>query len=436
MSSYKNIIVFIFLGFFIVGCTSLNTPQLTNENLIKKEFKYKAFEHENKFVMFALEFDKQGNKQEARELYKSLFEKTSKDEYLYEYIKLSFYLRKYDEAIKIIQSNKEKILTKKLEIKKVYILCLMQVNSLEEALFETNKLLKLEDTSKNYELLGNIYIQKGDYKKAKELYSKLYKKELDENILINLVNVMYLYLDEKKEAVTLLESQSKMTKCSKAVCSKLLAFYQEEKNIDGIVSVLRRMYYKAKEEKDDFAISRVYKLLMYYLEKKDISEVISFLEQSNADNEKLLNLYRTSNKYDKAYALVNKLYKESSNIEYLGQIAMIEFEMTENKKEVLDDVIKKFKEVLIVLDNHVYQNYLGYILIDFDIDIKSGIAYVKKALEKSPNNLAYLDSLAWGQYKLKDCKNAYINMKKVVDQAGLSDKEIIEHWEKIKECNK
>ncbi len=79
------------------------------------------------------------------------------------------------------------------------------------------------------------------------------------------------------------------------------------------------------------------------------------------------------------------------------------------KKTVLKSVIKKFEDVLTVLDNHVYQNYLGYILIDFDVDInKGGLDFVNKALEKAPpNNLAYIDSLAWGgQYKLKQCKKS------------------------------
>ncbi len=106
------------------------------------------------------------------------------------------------------------------------------------------------------------------------------------------------------------------------------------------------------------------------------------------------------------------------------------------KKTVIKSVIKKFEDVLTVLDNHVYQNYLGYILIDFDVDINKGLDFVNKALEKAPNNLAYIDSLAWGQYKLKQCKKAYENMKKVVDSAGLNDVEIKTHWEKIKECNK
>ena len=57
-----------------------------------------------------------------------------------------------------------------------------------------------------------------------------------------------------------------------------------------------------------------------------------------------------------------------------------------------------------------------------------------KALEKDSSNIAYIDTLAWGEYKLKNCKEAFINMKKVVDEVGLDDAEIKLHWENIKEC--
>lgn len=436
MSSYKSILVVLFLFLFITGCEKANPPQPYSENLMKKKFKYKAFEHEDKYIMFALEFDRQGQKDEARELYKRLYENTSNDEYLLEYIKISFALKSYDDILSIVDSNIKNIEDKKLEIKKIYILSLMQMANLDKALVETKELLKLEEIDRNYELLGNIYIQKEQYIEATKLFEKLYKKDLNPRYLLSLVNVMYIYLDEKKEAINLLESHTQMHGCQEEVCSRLLTFYQEEKNIDGIIRVLKNTYTKAKNLENNLSLDRVYKLLMYYLEKKDINEAIKFLEESNADNEKLLNLYRSSNNYKKAYTLANKLYKESSNIDYLAQIAMIEFEMTENKKDVLAGVIKKFEDVLVVLDNHVYQNYLGYILIDFDIDVKKGLSLVKKALEKAPHNLAYIDSLAWGQYKLKDCKKAYENMKKVVDSAGLDDKEIKLHWEKIKECSK
>ena len=94
------------------------------------------------------------------------------------------------------------------------------------------------------------------------------------------------------------------------------------------------------------------------------------------------------------------------------------------KKLVLNSVVIKLKRALEKLDNHVYQNYLAYILIDFDMDVKKGVYLVKKALEKESNNIAYIDTLAWGEYKLKNCKEAYNQMKQVVDEVGLEDLEI------------
>lgn len=162
--------------------------------------------------------------------------------------------------------------------------------------------------------------------------------------------------------------------------------------------------------------------------------MIDFWEQNGEEDEILLNLYRMTNQSQKAYNLLNKLYKNSNNMDFLAQQAILEFEMAKDKKSILFDVISKFDKVLQTEDNHIYQNYLAYILIDFDIDIQKGLLLVKKALEKDPTNVAYLDTLAWGEYKIKNCKDAYTYMKQVVDEVGLDDEEIKLHWEKIKEC--
>ena len=108
--------------------------------------------------------------------------------------------------------------------------------------------------------------------------------------------------------------------------------------------------------------------------------------------------------------------------------------MATNKKEIVPSVIDKLEVVLQTSNNHIYQNFLAYLLIDFDLDVNRGLVLVKKALEQDPENIAYLDTLAWGEYKLRNCKTAYELMKKIVDEVGLEDEEIRVHWEKIKEC--
>ena len=431
MSSYKRALVLLPIIFIFFGCV----PQTSN--LVKYDYKYKAYENENELILHALEYMKQGNRQKASILFLNLFNKTLNDEYLFEYSRLAFSIKNYQDIITIVEANKEHIKKNEDKVSKIYILSLMQTKQVDKAKVVLDDLLKRYDTDSNKELLANIYLLKKDYEKAKDVFEEVYESTLTSNTLLNLVDVMYTYLNEKEDAINYLESHLKVYGCENLVCSKLLGFYQEQKDINGVISVLKRTYISFKEDdKNKYTVDKVYKLLMYYLEKKDINEAIAFLEETKANDEKLLSLYQNARMSNKAYELVQKLYKRTGNLDYLAQVAMLEFEVAKDREKVLKSVIKKFEDVLAVLDNHIYQNYLGYILIDYDIDVKKGLKLVEKALEKAPNNLAYIDSLAWGQYKLKDCKNAKINMQKVVDSAGLNDDEIRTHWEKIKECSK
>lgn len=431
MSSYKRALVLLPIIFIFFGCV----PQTSN--LVKYDYKYKAYENENELILHALEYMKQGNRQKASILFLNLFNKTLNDEYLFEYSRLAFSIKNYQDIITIVEANKEHIKKNEDKVSKIYILSLMQTKQVDKAKLVLDDLLKKYDTDSNKELLANIYLLKKDYEKAKDVFEEVYESTLTSNTLLNLADVMYTYLNEKEDAINYLESHLKVYGCDNLVCSKLLGFYQEQKDINGVISVLKRTYISFKEDdKNKYTVDKVYKLLMYYLEKKDINEAIAFLEETKANDEKLLSLYQNARMSNKAYELVQKLYKRTGNLDYLAQVAMLEFEVAKDREKVLKSVIKKFEDVLAVLDNHIYQNYLGYILIDYDIDVKKGLKLVEKALEKAPNNLAYIDSLAWGQYKLKDCKNAKINMQKVVDSAGLNDDEIRTHWEKIKECSK
>jgi hypothetical protein len=100
-------------------------------------------------------------------------------------------------------------------------------------------------------------------------------------------------------------------------------------------------------------------------------------------------------------------------------------------KELLDETIKDLKIVIEKLDDDVYQNYLGYLLIDYDVDIKYGIKLIKDALKKQPDSLAYLDSLAWGYFKDNRCAEAFDITKKIKEK---DDKIILEHINQIKKC--
>lgn len=84
----------------------------------------------------------------------------------------------------------------------------------------------------------------------------------------------------------------------------------------------------------------------------------------------------------------------------------------------------------------MYLNYLGYLLIDHEIDVKKGMLYIKQVLKLEPDSAFYLDSLAWGHYKLGECKKAKKIMQKVLTLEGGDNEEVLEHVDAINKCLK
>ena len=169
----------------------------------------------------------------------------------------------------------------------------------------------------------------------------------------------------------------------------LLSFYEKLNQKEKLISLLKNMFFYYKNSENQFLLNKTKILFIQYVARDDISIAIDFLEENHEEDENLLNLYKISNQPEKAYELLNRLYVKTDNLDYLAQQAIFEFEMTNDKESVLTDVISKFEKVLETTSNHIYENYLAYILIDFDIDVKKGLILVKKALEvefKDPNS--------------------------------------------------
>ena len=426
MSSYKNYFLIISIIFLFLGCTTKYQPSADT----------KIFDEEDELIVFALEFEKMKSYNKSVDIYMELFTKTNRYLYLTRALKLNLEQKNYKKVIELARNNINESSNEYENIIRIYIRALNKLKKYDLALKNSNELLSKYNNSKNYEIIGDIHYLKKNYDKAVGYYESAYASDYKPRTLLNLVNILYSFLNEKEKALSYLETHVRLYGDELVVNYKLLSIYQEQKDIDGIISILKRIYYKYKRDENKVPMAKTSEILVSYLEKKDIYLAIKFLNKENTNLEKLLSLYKQTNQIKKALDVIMTIYKKSGNIDLLAQVAVLEFENAKDKKEVLSSVIKKFKEVLTVLDNHIYQNYLGYILIDFDIDIKKGLEYVNMALKKAPNNIAYIDSLAWGQYKLNNCRDAYINMKKVVDEVGLEDKEIKLHWKKIKECQK
>ena len=438
MPSYTKYLVLCLLLFFFNGCSN-KTLDLENKEPIKVKFvevKTKSFELENQYIILALESENQRLYYDARELYIRLFEKTNNYEYLVKHLAISTQIKDY----KIVKEYASKYYINNIKqeeiILRLYTFALFKLGDQKEALLNAQKLTNLFQNDVNYELLGTIYLQQKDYLKAYELFEKAFTLNKSANTFLNLTNIQYFNLSQKEEAISKIEQYIKENGHDFNLSMQLLAFYEKEQKTEKIIPLLKEMYSEYKKNNEALMFSKTKILLIKYIAKDNVGMAINFLEENKEEDEILLNLYKITNQPSKAYTLLGSLYSNSNNLEYLGQQAIIEFEMAEDKRKVLNSVITKFEKVVENIDNHIYENYLAYILIDFNINVSKGVTLVKKALVQEPNNLAYIDTLAWGQYKLKNCKEANKQMKRVVDEIGLNDEEIKLHWEKIKECKK
>lgn len=439
MSSYKNTLVFTLLLVSFTACSNDTINLETKDIKSYKSIETKEYPYEISYVMFALEYENQGRYPYAKSIYKKLFENTNNYEYLERFVSLSFHQKDYKSILEIITPNvleQMKGIKQEETILRVYSFSLMKMDKKDESIYFAKKVLKLDPSDVNHELLGSIYLDSKNYQEAFNEFEKSFKINNSDSTLLTLTNIQYFYLKQNEKAKNTIAKYMEENGEHYALSLQLLTFYEKDKEEEKVLNLLTKLYNKYKNEKKEIAYKKVRDLLITYIAQKDIEKAIIFVKENNESDEILLDLYKSSNKANEAYILIEKMFKETNDYRYLGEMAVIEFEKAKNKQSVLNSVIVKFEKTLENISNHVYENYFAYLLIDYDIDVKKGITLVNKALKKQPDNLAYIDTLAWGEYKLNNCDIALKLMKKVVDKVGLEDSEVKLHWEKIKECSK
>ena len=412
-------IVYIFFILFFLGCS---------QKTIILEPKTQHIAQENLYILYALEAENKGSYSLASELFAQLYAKTSNKEYLYKEIEDLLAAREYEKALELIEKSKQ---TYQDDLK------LMRLESLayfHQKQYDKAKQLALEiaektQDKKDFLIVADIFYTSKEYQKSLKYYEKAYKVDFNPVILDRISVILFSKLKKQKEAVQRLKTHINLFGCNERLCLRLSTFYSYMYDEDGLLSVLKR-YYDMTENQEVLK-----KITALYLHKKDTLGLEQFLESHQIENELLLQLYVSGKKYKKAASLSKKLYKQTKDIDYLGQNAIFSFESKKrHSKKELNEIVSKLERVVKKKPIPLYLNYLGYLLIDNDIDIKKGIKYVKEALKDEPSSAYYLDSLAWGYYKLGKCYKAYKLFKKIQKLPKGDDKEIQKHFKIVKRC--
>ena len=295
--------------------------------------------------------------------------------------------------------------------------------------------LAVSDRPADLKLAATLKNDLGKYNEALQLLKKAYAKSPDERTLLQEVSLLEKQLKDRQEAIRLLETHLRLQPdASVAVYFKLIELYAQENRLDKVLELYKKLYEKDPQQ---YFLQKIVKLSLY---THDLDGLIALLEKHPRGNEELLyRLYKEKKRIDKAIALAHQRYKESGQPKWLAEEAILRYEAARAKKKITPQVLKTFRRLFDEalkkgLDDSLYLNYYGYTLIDHDLDIERGISLVRRALKQQPDNSYYLDSLAWGIYKLGRCDRAYRIMEKVIANQGLQEPEIRMHWESIRKC--
>jgi len=368
----------------------------------------------------------------SREVFKTLYDRTGEEAYLFREIASSLMGKIYiDESISRLKAWDEAH-PNTLEARRLFIPLYLTANRTEAAKREADILLERSKKPADLDLAANPYLYSGNFKKAVSLLAKVYKETSNENVLLRLSGIMDEYTGERKKAIQLLETHRRMNiLTSEKVYFKLLDLYVKENDVDGLIGTYKALYEKDKKDK------YLKKVIDAYAYKGDLDGAIAYLEEVKDGEYILYELYKQKKLFDKAFLLTDKLYKEQKDPRWIAEKGILLFEKSKDKndRKMIKDVVGYFEKAINMgVDDSIYLNYYGYTLIDKDIDVKKGIKVIEDALVQQPDNTYYLDSLAWGYYKERRCTEAYDLMKKVVDMEGLKEPEIAEHWNAIQKC--
>lgn len=424
------------VGVFMVGCAEHDAqPTLSKEasharisdtpRVIVNDVN-KTDASEAALFMSAVDSMDNGNFTAATGYFEQLFTLTHKKEYRLDLARLYSIGGSYAKANEILRERVAEV-PDDMEAKKMLATNYIQTKEYDKAAVIAQDIAQKTHKKADYDMAGNIAYVAGDLKGALTLFRRSYAIKADNASADRIATTQY-ELGEKGDASRFLETHIRMFGCSTFLCDKLAKLYLEQNDERGALEVYKKLYFKHKDT------ALIQKIIELSVSVSDVDGLIRFLKKTHKNDVLLLEAYKYKQDDKSAAELALRLYKKTNDANFLAQYAIFHFESHKVKTHaVILESINKLTVAVSKVQNDVYDNYLGYLLIDYDVDVTRGIDYVKRALKKDPTSPFYLDSLAWGYYKQKKCADAAEIMKKVLPQLK-DDKTVQEHNTAIQRC--
>ncbi len=138
----------------------------------------------------------------------------------------------------------------------------------------------------------------------------------------------------------------------------------------------------------------------------------------------LATAFGRAERFGEVLSIVGPLVRKyPDNIRYLFMLGSA-LERTSQQ----DSAAVVFERILELDPEHApTMNYLGYMWADLGINLDKSLKLITTALEKNPDNGAYLDSYGWVLYKLGRYEDAEVQLRKAIDLTDKVDYILYEH---------
>ena len=223
--------------------------------------------------------------------------------------------------------------------------------------------------------LGDAYKELGKNQEAISAYERAVR--IDRNMALVYLELGKLYIEEYEKLENQIWNQSGTTNTAEIAEENLL------KGINAYTE-LRRLI-PAEREKYDYGLTvfrtRLGSLYTYSSKEEKAIEVLQGVLDADSDN-------------------VDANYWIGLSYQARGNFEKAEYYLR--------------KAVALAPDREEGYNALGYLFAEYSTNLDEAVELIKKALEKSPENGAYLDSLGWAYFKQGKLTAALDHLEKAV----------------------
>ncbi len=402
MRKYLLIAALLFLG-----CSVKNTPTQ----------QVKSFPEEDQYIIKAIVAEDSGDYNTSLPIYKFLYKKTKNPVYYEKIVEDLFRMKKYDEVIKKAEEFTHESFDKKIFKYEIF-------SFLEKKEYEKAKNVLMNRFNKKdefyYMMMAYILIKQNKLNDAVYYLKSLYALNHSKTVLLQLSDVL-IKLKKYNEALAYLRTHLDLYGCEYDVCQRLIVIYKQTYDYENLATIYEKM--------GEFDEKYYIYALNIYLQNGEYDKAIKLIKKYGLNKEYLMMVYAEKRDFRKAAEVAYELYTQTSNPKYLLKYCEYLYYDHPTKEEI-KDIAKKLEYLTAFFPNAYVYNFLAYVLIDNDINPKKGLKFAQKAVELRPENIEYIDSLAWGYYKLGKCKEAWDIIKYIESD----DPEIQKHKKLIKGC--